>query len=296
MKPLQDKLEILPVSLLDENRALVMELHLLAAKMWREFGWHYLLDLTWIIIQLGPVTAKQILDAGAGTGLIQWYLAGQGAEVLSVDRGSRKYLPLHFHAFFNVRGLRQEDLASPLATAWRELRQPTPNKAKKQVRNMISLGRMLMPRQKTGGVVIYNQNLTELVDVPDNSVDAVVAVSALEHNSPQALGDVVNELLRVLKPGAPLIASLGAARDEDWFHEPSQGWNYTEETLRRIFQIAPQAPSNYDRHDELLEALQQNTELRQGLAKFYSTSGDNAMPWGKWDPQYQPVGVLKIKQ
>ena len=31
------------------------------------------------------------------------------------------------------------------------------------------------------------------------------------------------------------------------------------------------------------------------LAAFYARSGDNGMPWGKWDPQYQPVGVCKVK-
>jgi len=37
-------------------------------------------------------------------------------------------------------------------------------------------------------------------------------------------------------------------------------------------------------------------ELRDHLAEFYFLSGDNGMPWGKWDPQYQPVGVCKVKQ
>ena len=37
-------------------------------------------------------------------------------------------------------------------------------------------------------------------------------------------------------------------------------------------------------------------ELRDNLASFYFRSGDNGMPWGKWDPQYQPVGVCKVKR
>ena len=51
------------------------------------------------------------MDAGAGTGILQWYLAEQGAEVLSVDRGSRGDLPLRFRRRFNVQGLRPQDLA-----------------------------------------------------------------------------------------------------------------------------------------------------------------------------------------
>lgn len=55
-------------------------------------------------------------------------------------------------------------------------------------------------------------------------------------------------------------------------------------------------PSNYSQKDILFEKLkEQNNELHKKLAPFYFKSGDNGMPWGKWDPQYQPVGVVKIK-
>ena len=58
------------------------------------------------------------MDAGAGTGVLQWYLAEQGAEVLSVDRGSRSDLPLRFRRRFHVQGLRPQDLA-PASQAMR---------------------------------------------------------------------------------------------------------------------------------------------------------------------------------
>ena len=104
----REVIEILPVSLLDENRLTVEALKQLANSLGLEFGWHYLLDLTWIIQRLGQVAGKFILDAGAGTGMLQWYLASMGAEVLSVDRGSRADLPVRFRKRFNVVGLRQE--------------------------------------------------------------------------------------------------------------------------------------------------------------------------------------------
>ena len=86
---MQEKIEILPVTLLDQQRDTVTELKQLARSLRLDFGWHYLLDLTWIITQLGPVDGKRILDAGAGTGVLQWYLADHGAHVISVDRFSR---------------------------------------------------------------------------------------------------------------------------------------------------------------------------------------------------------------
>jgi hypothetical protein len=91
-----------------------------------------------------------------------------------------------------------------------------------------------------------------------------------------------------------LIATLGASRDKDWFHEPSQGWCYTEETIRQVFGIGPSVASNYDRYDLLLSELKECGELRDNLADFYFKGGDNGMPWGKWDPQYQSVGVMVI--
>jgi SAM-dependent methyltransferase len=163
---------------------------------------------------------------------------------------------------------------------------------KAQARELAALA---ASHRSPGRVVIYNQDLKQLSDLPDASLDAIVAVSALEHNPPESLGQVVDELARVLKPGGALLATLCASGREDWFHIPSQGWCDSEASLRRLFRLLPDAASNYAHHDELLAALRDCAELRDNLAAFYARSGENGMPWGKWDPQYQPVGVLKIK-
>jgi len=276
----QEKIEILSVELLDRHRAEVEALKRLARSLGLDFGWHYLLDLTWILENLGPARGGRVLDAGAGTGVLQWYLAQEGAEVISVDRGDRRDLPLRFRRRFRVVGLRPQDLAPARIPGLTRRR---------------DLAALLDPRRAPGRVVFYHQDLKTLADIPDASLDAVVAVSALEHNDPQDLPRVVEELMRVLKPGGRLAATLCAARDEDWYHAPSAGWCYTGESLRAHFGLPAGAPNNYDQYDRLFSALKDCAELRDNLAKFYSRSGDNGMPWGKWDPQYQPVGVLKIK-
>jgi 2-polyprenyl-3-methyl-5-hydroxy-6-metoxy-1,4-benzoquinol methylase len=292
-------IEILSIDLLDQQRPLVSRLKTLASSLQLEFGWHYLLDLTWIIARLGPLaggplTGKHILDAGAGTGILQWYLADQGAQVLSVDRLSRANLPLRFRTRFHVNGLRQEDLASsPKAIAHNLSRSGNlASRVASQAQDLLS---SVNPPQASGRVLIYNQDLKRLADLGDNSQDAVVAVSALEHNPPEELPEVVRELMRVLKPGGMLLATLGTASEKDWYHEPSSGWCYTEATLRRLFGLPPDTPSNYAQYDVLMEALRNCAELRDTLAEFYFQSANNGMPWGKWDPKYQPVGVCKIK-
>lgn len=325
-----DRIEILAVDLLDQHRPLIEELKTIARQLQLEFGWHYLLDLAWILSHLGEVNGKVILDAGAGMGVLQWYLAAHGATVLSVDRSSRADLPWRFRRWTRVKGLRPMDLNPPLSVlvnAWR--RNPSLRTRIGSMKQVVSGFWKSTPRSSKplslrergrgegnlwwqrgrgegnlwmangngqGSVWIYNQDLSDLTDVPENCLDAVVALSALEHNPPDRLPQVVQELMRVLKPGGILLATLGASADRDWFHEPSQGWCYSEATLRRAFDLIPEAPSNYARYAELMEKLRACAELRDNLASFYFRSGENGMPWGKWDPQYQSVGVLKVKR
>jgi ubiquinone/menaquinone biosynthesis C-methylase UbiE len=299
---MDDRIEILSVALLDQHREKVRSLRRLAASLRLEFGWHYLLDLTWMIGSLGDVRGRQIMDAGAGTGIMQWHLARQGAQVLSVDRESRAWLPLRFRLRYRVTGLRPQDLLPVRNAPPTGGRRPVPFSRRASGALLRLAGDGLPQRfdaslaRGPGRVVIYNQDLKELPDVPDCSLDAVVAVSSLEHNDPADLERVVVELMRVLKPGGALLATLGASQGEDWFHKPSRGWCYSEGTLRRAFELPQDTPSNYSRYEELLTALRSCRELRDNLASFYGRSGENGMPWGVWDPRYQPVGVCKVKR
>jgi SAM-dependent methyltransferase len=305
LRPIET-IELLSVDLLNRQRPLVNQLRSLAADLRLEFGWHYLLDLTWIIERLGAVKGKRILDAGAGTGILQWYLADQGAEVISVDRLSRATLPLRFRRRFNVTGLRPEDLQPASETFWKGFNRPAHGPLPRRWASRLAaqardLAGYWLASASDGKVLVYNQDLTALPDLPGNSVDAIVSVSALEHNTPEGLGQVTPELMRVLKPDGKLLATLTAGRDKDWWHEPSSGWCYTDTTLKRLFDLPADTPANYDRYDELFAALRGCTELRDNLAAFYFQDGckgmpaGNGMPGGRWDPQYQPVGVCKIK-
>jgi len=292
-----EMIEILPVSLLDQHRAQVETMKSLAHSLGIGIGWHYLLDWAWMLSLLGEVGGKRILDAGAGEGLLQWYLAGRGAEIISVDRTSRAELSLRFRARYTVRGLQPGDLASPMQVLRKNINHATGLSTKiiSFIRGAGGVIASALPKSTPGKVIIHNQDLTKLPLIPDSSVDAVVAVSALEHNNPEGLSGVVDELLRVLKPGGFLLATLGAARDQDWFHDPSKGWCYTDASLRKLFRLPGEVHSNYALYDELFSALRNCEELRLNLADLYFHSGDNGMPWGKWDPQYQPVGICKRK-
>ena len=292
-------IEILSVELLDSERTVVDEFLQLSKTLEIGLGWHYLLDLSWAVKQLNPNRGLRVVDAGAGLGLMQWWLIGQGVDVVSIDRNNRRNLPDHFRKKYRVRGFKKNDLAPAirlgdflslrLLSDWR-----------KTFQKFFVAGQRLWwvanIRKPPGTLHIYNIELASISDIPDNSIDAVVSISALEHNSPETLRIIVTELLRVLKPGGKLIATLGAAKENDWFHEPSGGWCFTEHTLRDIFDLNATSNSNYDQYDELMIRLQNSDALKHNLSDFYFESGNNGMPWGIWNPQYQPVGVIKVKQ
>ncbi len=295
-------IELLSVDMLEKHRELVNELRLLAKSLKLEFGWHYLLDLTWIINRLGEIKGKRIIDAGAGTGILQWYLAEHGAEIISIDRGSRYLLPIRFRKRFHVRGLRKTDLSPDFDVLKNDLVMDSSAKSKSEVLFRINHLRMdlsgyLQNREPVpGSVVIYNQDLADLKDIASDSIDAIASVSALEHNTPENLPTVVAELLRVLKPGGAILATLTGIKDTDTWHIPSSGWCYSAISLKRLFDLPEDTPDNYASHDTLLQDLRNCGELRDNLARFYFESDQNGMPWGKWDPQYLPVGVWKVKK
>jgi SAM-dependent methyltransferase len=307
----QDRIEILSVELLDQHRNLVNQLKELANSLKLEFGWHYLLDITWILTQLEKANGKRIVDAGAGIGLMQWYLASRGVEVTSIDRLNRADLPLRFRSKYPIQGLRSQDLNPPISTLRISRSNSTSSISGSSLPLKIAgfgkrlaefavyfsskLKRKNNQEPPRGKVIIYNQDLANLVDIEADSFDAAVAVSSLEHNSRDNLELVLEEIMRILKPGAPLIATLVTAGKEDRWHEPSSGWCLSEESLKRIFRITGNASSNFSRYDELFSMLVNCGELKENLASFYFKSGNNGMPWGEWSPKYQPVGIYKIK-
>jgi len=293
-----DKIEIFDSEILNIYQPLVEDFNALSRELHIGLGWHYLLDLSWAAQQLNPTQGMQVMDAGAGRGVMQWWLAEQGVDVISADRVTRRNFPMNFRQRYRIQGMREEDWA-PKTDMYNFLPSLSPLRWHLYPQKLITSIRQLRYKPEIdpvrGTVYIYNHDLKSMTDIPDESVDAIVSISALEHNPHDELKDCVAELMRVLKPDGKLIATMAAAREEDWFHEPSKGWCYSEATLREIFDLSSDCPSNYDRYDELFESLRNCNELCDNLADSYFQSGNNGMPWGIWDPKYQPVGVVKIK-
>jgi SAM-dependent methyltransferase len=294
-----DQIHILPVSLLDSEADLKEEFLEISRRLHLELGWHYLLDLTWSADQLSrshiPVAA--VLDAGAGTGVMQWWMASQNLSVTSVDR-----VPRHFSR--RMRGWTRVEgdvvaLPSVRRSALERLANGHGGSARRRMRAVPGALRDLALGEPAAGsvgrIMVVHADLIDLGFIGTETLDAVVSISSLEHNAIEVLPKVVTELMRVLKPGGRLIATVGAATESDWFHAPSSGWCFTEQSIRSVFGLDEACISNFADHDRLLGQLRGCDELRRDLARFYFRSGANGMPWGRWNPQYQPVGIVKVK-
>lgn len=283
-----DRIELLSVSLLEQHAATVQSFMALSAALDLNMGWHYPLDFSWAIDRLQPVPGMTVLDAGAGYGAMQWWLAGQGCSVVSVDRSDRSTLNTKMRAWCPVHGLRRSDLKwlGPVATLQMFARS----------REFDRYPPGFLSRRQRGTVSLYNQDLSTLRDIPDDSVDAIVSISALEHNTLDGLRICVTELMRVLKPGGRLVATLAAAKTADWYHDASSGWCLCEGSLRELFALPADCFSDFAAYDTCFAELRGNRFLQENLAPSYFLSGNNGMPWGVWNPRYQPVGVVKVKR
>lgn len=293
-----DKLELISIDFLNQHRELATELSAMNKRLALSEGWHYILDWTWVVHQIGSANNKTILDAGAGIGLLQWYLASKGANVISVDRSDRTNIPFHLIKYFTVEGLTPADKPLSLLGLLNFF-----NKKAHVSTRIKSIARGILGELKqanripaNGTVKLYGKDLGRLTDIPDNSIDFVVSISALEHN--KSIDDIKNiayELHRVLRPGGKMIITLPAAQFTDWFFEPAYSWCFTDSTIKDIFHLANNVDSNYEIYNNIFEDIKNSKELRKNISWRYYFTPNSGMPNGHWNPQYIPVGVVKTK-
>ena len=291
-----DVIEVLAPSLLNEMPELVAEMQSVIWDLRSDRGWHYYMDFCWTARAISPTPGMKILDAGGGNGTIQWWLASQGADVLSIDLNSRPHPGRRFDHWCRHSSL--GDGPGYQSLGLRSFLPPKHFWSKRAWQARFSETRHQLfpaaPRHE-GSVVFWDHDLRDLSRLETGSMDAIVSISALEHNDLEALEVVISELERVLKPGGKMAITLGGSREEDWFHEPSKGWCFSEKSLAHYFGLDAYE-TNFERYDEILEDLITCDFLRQDLPQYYFEGGENGMPWGEWNPAYQSVGVIKTKR
>jgi ubiquinone/menaquinone biosynthesis C-methylase UbiE len=303
-------IELLSPQLLAQHPAKLKEMDDLRLSLGLDLGWHYPLDIIWILgkIDLLP-ECKVILDAGAGKGLLQFAMAERGYRVVSVDF-SERHMQLPIRLAYPIQVLKGQVSAGEyldhMSSKYsKEL--PSVNsqlisikrmadKAKRfllaLVRLPLFLSKRRMRRIKIGSILVHWSNILDMQYLEDASIDCIVSLSAIEHMKKTEIEKAMKEFRRVLKPDGAIIITTNAAKDHDWYHEPSMGWCFSEQSVREIFGLDQRYPSNWDEYDAILEQIRISVELKRRLSPSYAFSGKNGMPWGVWDPQYVPVGLF----
>jgi glycosyltransferase involved in cell wall biosynthesis len=292
-----DKIEILSLNLLKKHQNLKDSIYKMSDNLKLPLGWHYILDLTWIISNLGQLPkGSTILDAGAGNGLLQFLLANMGYKIISVDFSPRTP-PQTCKNVWNIipidNGIDYDnEYIKHLKENYSVGHVPIYNPYKLETQN--ELYKLLESTYNT--IIYYRSDFTDMRLIKNDSIDCIVSVSALEHNDHKTGEKAVEEFARVLKPRGKMLITVSASLSEDWFHEPSKGWCYCEASLKKFFGLNDNTRSNFQNKDILFQLLKnKDNELNLRLADFYFASGNNGMPWGIWNPQYLPVGISKFK-
>lgn len=260
-----------------------------------EIGWHYIVDLTWIYRQaLGWPRQARVLDVGGGGGPAQFLLAEMGFQVTNVDL--RHSLPAenwrqrYGVTFERLPSYEASTYVDHLQATYGTVPAPQPSGAMARLK---ARWRRTWPAQgmfggRLGTVHLVEGNMCAVPELPDHGFAAVVSLSSVEHISLEDLGRALAEIRRVAQPDARWAVTTSATHaTQSWFHEPAQGWCYSEDDLARLFDARTAGGSAL----EILEHYRTCRYLREHLAAFYSKSDRNGMPWGRWDPRYVPVGI-----
>lgn len=264
----------------------------------KEVGWHYPLDLIWQLKELDKLGLKKgnFLDAGAGNGLMQYLIAAKGHDVLSIDF-ARRVKPRLGSLLFPMEVRNNSEFSTDYIDHLTEVH----NRSKFDWRlilqiNWLKLLKALITKKGRGKVVFYEADLTNLVDLEDESIDAVFSTSAVEH-IPEfpALKTAVSQLWSKLKVGGKLIITTSGSKNGSWFHKPSKGWCFSLEDLNELFST----PSNIDvmfDYDIEYKKTFESEYLKKMMPSYYYTTENCGMPNGVWDPKYLPVGIVLTKR
>ena len=323
---MEEKIEILNADLMKKFQEKVKLIEYWASLIDYPVGWHYWLDFIWILNNLEEMSLPRdvwVMDGGAGNGLLQFILASSGYNVISLDYAERDVLPMakrifdisekrysisnpeHFYRRFidHKQGkilLTRNRIMKSVFHPWKAMRFIFRSLSSSRfgfLMKPVLLKGLLeaRSRRRSYGKIIYALgDFTDLKDFQDESVDCIVSVSALEHNDPEDIKKAVAEFNRILKRHAYMFVTVSAAKEEDWFFKPCRGWCFTEGTLKDMFGLG-KCDSNFGRYGELFHRLESSQEIKKRIAKTYFQSGDNGLPWGKYEPKYQPVGIVKRK-
>jgi ubiquinone/menaquinone biosynthesis C-methylase UbiE len=244
----------------------------------RPQGWHYDLDIIWILQELEKAGIKKgatILDAGAGMGVTQYVLAAKGYNVISLDF-SHRTIPDLTKGIFDMQVESVQDLnykhdymgfvdygtgtteapeqRDSLAVRGMKMINRGPVYLWGLVKNYFRMKRNkdynIRERSndhKDFGTIRLIRAAFHEIPLADMSVDALVSVSAIEHADKALMSQNIQEMKRVVKEGGlALITTSASDQRQDVFHEKTRGWCFSEESLKEMGLITGPIEFNYE--------------------------------------------------
>ncbi len=304
----KNSIELLSSQILDENDPVLQEIQALANGMFKEIGWHYYVDILWVVKTLlnqNILPGSTIVDAGAGNGLLQFILSWYGYNVISVDFSPRRFNSLE-KTFFIFDKIDTSTRFSHTYISHINEISNVKNKIKRLLHligkgrlNIFSVGKLAYRRysskNKPGKISLYQADIRNMSDISSESIDAVVSISAIEHMEPNSINNAIQEFMRILKADKPMIVTTSASKSGDWYHQPSEGWCFSLQTISLMFGLENNEEIEFSEFDKILAEYKENTFLRKRLASVYFISDKNGMPKGVWNPMYIPVGIIKTE-
>ena len=330
MVPMQNKIELLTLELLNDKKSLVEIDYWLRVFNW-ENGWHYDLDIIWILKKIKEMNLRRgstIIDAGAGLGITQFVLASKGFNIISLDFTVRKQpkfskgifdieiyntdLGDYDHEYMKWMNYGENQQIANNNFIWHYLKKLAPNTLydrtkntrrtlfylKKSITNKLNLFYELEKRKdhSSYGKIIFVRGTFNNIPLENNRADALVSISAFEHNTYKEMPGSILEFERVIKKESPMIITTSASDKDDWYFEPAKSWIFSVDTLSKWFDINVNGIKKNDILSSLVK-IRESRELQHRMSPFYKYNKENGLPFGRLqDAQYIPVGILKFKR
>ena len=313
---MNDLIELLDIGLLEDKELLKDIDHWLEVFNWPN-GWHYDLDIIWIAKQLennNILPGATILDAGAGYGMTQFLLAARGYNVISLDFTNRDF-PKKAKGIFDI-DIIENDLGSykseymeymtygkstdvfidTIKSTSKLLLHPIKviHRLNNKLKSYIEYHNEKTRNHNKFGKIKFLRGTFNNIPLNDNAVDALISISAFEHNKCNDMPGSINEFNRVIKNEGIMFITTSAARDKDWYQEASKGWNFTKETLSSWFNISNE---NIDfNYDVKYHGISNSKKLFDRLDDHYKNKNSSTVPKGDLKKiEYIPVGIIKRK-
>ena len=299
-----------------KDKAVLRDVDWWLSVMGRPNGWHYDLDIAWILAKLEAANiypGQTVLDAGAGLGVMQYVLASRGYNVISLDF-ARRAPPSRARGIFRInvkeggaftytheymKHMIFDESSREAATLkcgflrkagdWRNWTFYL-SRAREIVQGAIANAIEKTKDHRKFGVIEFQRASFHDIPLSSGACDAAVSVSAIEHADKDLLPDVVKELSRVVKGGGPVLLTTSATdAKHDVFHEPTHGWCFSSDTLASLFDthVDFSGFSRTEREllkDPLLWSRMHSSYRRRGGLGLFPSRAINRLP-------YLPVGI-----